>query len=64
MVKGFFENLKKFWRCKRNFESAKRKTLLPWMLIISSRILSNFENDNLVLLKKNIICYENKYFLN
>jgi len=26
MVKGFFENLKKFWRCRRNFGGAGRKT--------------------------------------
>jgi len=27
MVKGFFENLKKVWRCRRNFGGAGRKTL-------------------------------------
>jgi len=27
MVKGFFGNLKKFWRCRRNFGGVGRKTL-------------------------------------
>jgi len=27
MVKGFFGNLKKVWRCRRNFGGAGRKTL-------------------------------------
>jgi len=27
MVKGFFGNLKKIWRCRKNFGSAGRKTL-------------------------------------
>jgi len=26
MVKGFFGNLKKVWRCRRNFGGAGRKT--------------------------------------
>jgi len=27
MVKGFFGNLKNFWRCRKNFGGAGRKTL-------------------------------------
>jgi len=26
MVKGFFRNLKKVWRCRRNFGGARKKT--------------------------------------
>jgi len=42
MVKGFFGNLKKVWRCKRNFGGAGRKTHLFLVALIRpfrSRVL-------------------------